>query len=253
MIYYFSGTGNSLYVAKELARLTDDNMLEDMAVADASAQRIDSDVIGFVFPVYAWGLPLVVKHFISKLPTALPKDCFVYAILTCGDDMAYTDRILQKCLEDRNWHLTTCYSLQMRNTYVCLPGFDTDSEDVVTKKNKIVHERLPLIAEKILRKDASPDQDLQRGSMPWLKSYILRPAFNRWLISDKRFRVTDACIHCGLCVRQCPLHNISSDSQQNPQWNGHCTHCLRCFHICPKHAINYGKFTRKKRQVKIIS
>ena len=172
MIYYFSGTGNSLSVAKELARLIGDNMLTDITEADASAQRIDSDVIGFVFPVYAWGLPLVVKHFISKLPTALPKDCFVYAILTCGDDMAYTDHILRRSLEARGWYLTTCYSLQMRNTYVCLPGFDTDSKEVVTKKNKIVHERLPLIAEKILKRDVFPDQDLQRGAMPWLKTYI---------------------------------------------------------------------------------
>lgn len=253
MIFYFSGTGNSLSVAKEVARLTGDKMLTDMAEADASAQKTNAEVIGFVFPVYAWGLPLVVKHFISKLPTSLPKDCFVYAILTCGDDMAYTDRILQKCLEDRDWHLTACYSLQMRNTYVCLPGFDTDSEEVVTKKNKVVHERLPRIADKITKKEASQEQDLQRGATPWLKSYILRPAFNRWLISDKRFYATDACIHCGLCARQCPLHNISYNSLQKPQWNGHCTHCLRCFHICPKHAINYGKFTRKKRQVKIIS
>lgn len=253
MIFYFSGTGNSLTIARQLAKFTTDTLLVDMAQPWQSSQTIEAETIGFVFPVYAWGLPLIVEDFIHKLPPFPPHVHYVYALLTCGDDMAYTDHILQKALSKNGWRLDACYSIQMRNTYVCLPGFNTDSDKVVQKKNREWQKQLPQIVQKILEHEKSTEADLKRGCIPWLKSYVLRPLFNRWLISDKHFSALETCIHCGLCAQQCPLHNISLDSQREPHWNGHCTHCLRCFHICPKHAINYGKFTRNKKQVKIIS
>ena len=96
MIFYFSGTGNSLTIARQLAKFTTDALLVDMAQPWQSSQTIEAETIGFVFPVYAWGLPLIVEDFIHKLPPFPPHVHYVYALLTCGDDMAYTTTFYRK-------------------------------------------------------------------------------------------------------------------------------------------------------------
>ena len=65
MIYYFSGTGNSKWVAEELASKTSD-VAENM-IGKASTPSIDSKSIGLVFPIHAWGMPEPVMDFVRRL------------------------------------------------------------------------------------------------------------------------------------------------------------------------------------------
>lgn len=250
MICYFSGTGNSLYIAKHLAQ-TLGHSLKCMVNENETIQLNEGEDLGFVIPVYAWGVPKVVENFISK--ASIPhKPNFTFAVLTCGDDMAYTDLLLNKLLQKHNIVLNAVYSVQMRNTYVCLPGFDVDSEQVEISKQQCAEKRVQHIAQSIAQHQMPGSKELVRGSIPYIKSYVLRPLFNLFLMSDKGFRVDDSkCVHCNKCINYCPLHNISLNNQNKLEWNGHCTHCLCCYHICPKHAINYRIFTCTKGQVKI--
>ena len=185
----------------------------------------------------------------------LPNACgerYVYGVFTCGDDVGYTDNLLRKALHKKGWHLNAAYSVQMRNTYVCLPGFDVDTPDVVERKRVNAEKRLSHIAQCISQRAKARDEELTRGTAAWLKSYVMRPFFNCFLIDDKRFWTQrDVCTKCGRCVQTCPLQNVSFNHEGNVEWKGHCTHCLRCYHTCPRHAVNYGKFTRNKGQVKI--
>ena len=158
--------------------------------------------------------------------------------------------VLERALRTKGWQLHAAYSVQMRNTYVCLPGFDTDTTEVENQKAIAANKCITQIAEQI--KSRKPIKQLTRGSMAWLKTYVLRPVFNALLTTDRHFHVEkEKCTGCGLCVKRCPLGNMQLNNMHHPQWNGHCTGCLRCYHICPKHAIEYGKFTRNKGQVKI--
>ena len=92
---------------------------------------------------------------------------------------------------------------------------------------------------------------LKRGSFPWTKTYIIRPLFNRYLVTDKYFRVdASRCISCGRCSKMCPVGDIIVD--EIPQWQSHCTGCMACFHACPHHAINFGKMTQKKGQYNLM-
>ena len=256
MIYCFSGTGNSLHAARTLAsllhervtRITDETE-PDLAWQDAG------EALGLVFPVYGWGMPRVVEHFVARLPEARPDTPrYVYAVLTCGDDVGRTDRLLRKALWQRGWQLHAVFSVQMRNTYVCLPGFDIDTPQTVEHKDSQARLRLQQIARCVEARGSSTPRDVVPGSFAWVKSYVLRPLFNRWLTSDRHFHChTLRCTGCGRCMRTCPLHNISLDPQAHtPRWQGHCTHCLGCYHSCPQHAIDYGFFSRHKGQVKII-
>lgn len=231
MIYCFSGTGNSRFVADKLRAMADDD-----------------GTLGLVFPVYAWGIPKVVEEYVEK-EMKETKAKYVYAVMTCGDDVGYADRILQKHMGGRR--LDAAFSVPMPNTYVCLPGFDVDPDDVAEAKVKKTMAMLPTIAEAI--KAWRHTTEVHRGSVPWLKTYVLRPLFNRFLVTDRYFSTTDACNRCHRCVKQCPLHNIDTDHTGHIRWgNTSCTGCLRCYHQCQMHAIRFGWFTNGKGQKKPI-
>lgn len=227
MVYCFSGTGNSRWVAEQLKGLIDDA----------------EDIVGLVFPVYAWGIPKVVEeHIEQELKRSTAN--YVFAVMTCGDDIGYADRVLLQCLDGR---LDAVFSVHMPNTYVCLPGFDVDTQEVAKAKVQKTKERLPQIAEAI--KTRSKVTDVCRGSFPWLKTYVLRPLFNRFLVTDRFFHTTANCSQCQRCVKECPLKNIGTNADGQIKWGQtRCTGCLRCYHLCPNHAVQFGWFTKNKGQ-----
>ena len=143
----------------------------------------------------------------------------------------------------------------MRITSVCLPGFDTDSAEAEQAKEKTWKTRLEEVIQVVEHEGRSTAADLIPGALPGLKTYVLRPLFNRLLISPSRFRVDESrCKRCGACAQVCPLQNISLENADRlPHWGNHCTHCLACYHVCTAHAVNYGSFTRHKGQVKVLN
>lgn len=247
MIFYFSGTGNSLQVARTLADRLNDRLIP-MNNKDLSEPYIvgADERIGWVFPIYAWGPPPVVLDFIRQIHLNVSRTVYSYFVCTCGDDMGRAERILTHALKEKGIHLSAGYALQMPNTYVCLPGFDTDKDEIAYQKKAHADTLLPSIAETICNKETAPFA-LIPGSFPWFKTYVLRPLFNRFMLSDRYFRTQPDCIHCGHCATACPVSNIQM-KDGIPRWNGNCAGCLACYHTCPVHAIQFGKMTRNKGQ-----
>lgn len=257
MIFCFSGTGNSLWAAYWLSKKTDDEIYMMMGDRTQKALKFctECETVGFVFPVYGWNMPTVVRNFISRLP--FPEEGekpYVYAVFTCGDDTGRADREFAKALKERGWTLNAAFSVTMRNTYVCLPGFDIDSAKVEKEKQTSAQHRVEThIAETVSRQGASAPNDVHHGAFPWLKTYVIGKLFQRFLTSPHDFRVdSDICKTCGRCKRVCPLENISLTESGTPEWGEHCTLCMACYHICPRHAISHGHFTKGKGQVRII-
>ena len=83
VIYYFTGTGNSLKVARDLAKELGSTQLVPIAsVMDKDTIHVSADQAGIVCPVYMWGLPLIVVHFVSRLVvTGAP---YLFGIVTFG-------------------------------------------------------------------------------------------------------------------------------------------------------------------------
>ncbi len=96
MIYYFSGTGNSEWVAGELARLTGDEAHAIAPLADkAGGIAIAAPArVGIVFPVYAWGAPAIVERFCRSITIA--DGAYAYVVCTCGDEAGRAVKRLQK-------------------------------------------------------------------------------------------------------------------------------------------------------------
>lgn len=90
MIFYFSGTGNSAWVARQLAEGQNEELLSiAMEIDRNKAYKLkEGEKVGFVFPVYAWGPPKIVLRFIHQLK--LDKPGYLFFVCTCGDDTGRT-------------------------------------------------------------------------------------------------------------------------------------------------------------------
>lgn len=238
MILFFSGTGNSLKVTMCLQELLHEKALN--MECGKHVELAEDESLGIVMPVYAWGLPRIVERYLKEVKA---DGHYVWTVMTCGDDMGYADRRLKKAL---GRGADACFSVQMPNTYVSLPGFKVDDDALATKKVDDTMGRLPDIASRIEKREAC--SDLHRGGMAWMKTYVLRPLFNAVLVTDKYFKTSKECKACGLCASKCPMQDIVV-KDGHPQWKRQdCTGCLRCFHSCPKRAIDWGRFTKDKKQ-----
>lgn len=246
MIFYFSGTGNSRWVAEQLATALSETLVSIADVCASGSQPVfpADRKIGFVFPVYSWGPPPVVLRLIASMQFT-GKPSYMYFVCTCGDDTGMTADIFCQEVRRCGWECQSGFSVVMPNTYVCLPGFDIDWSDVAETKCSLAVDRVEEIS-RLVREEVQR-MDCLAGRFPRVKSYLIRPLFNRFWTSPKRFHVEESCISCGKCTQVCPLHNIRL-IEGKPVWGGECAMCLACYHHCPKHAVAYGKYTRGKGQ-----
>lgn len=247
MIFWFSGTGNSKWVAQQLASALGERLA---SVADALVDGTlhfslhDGERLGFVFPIYSWGPAPVVTELVEKVQfSGTPDFCFMVA--TCGDDVGLSAQIMKAALAKRGITLHSAHSVQMPNTYINMPGFDVDSDRVRTDKLHSAPERVREVVQDIVERKCI--EDVVRGRLAWVKSHIVRPWFLKHAMGDRKFAVDDElCSHCGACVNNCPMRNITLTDEKQPQWNGRCAMCLSCLHRCPTCAIQYGKATKGK-------
>lgn len=250
MIFYFTGTGNSRWVAETLGAAFDEPLISIADALDADGDELvyplgEREKVFFVFPVHSWGPAVLVTRFISRLFLSGYEGQAVYFVCTCGDDCGYTDRILRNALARRGITLTGGGSVQMPNNYVLMPGFDVDSKEVEAGKLKKAPERVAEIIAAI-REGKSLSSYYHAGSVPFLKSYGVYPLFTHLAIGGNRFYAMEACISCGLCAEICPTGTISLSDDGKPRWADTCVQCVACIHRCPVRAIEYGTISLKK-------
>ena len=247
MIYYFSGTGNSLHVAEQLAKTLGERLIsiaDCLSTGDVRHTLEPGEKIGFVFPIYSWGPAPVVIDFIKRwhIYEYDRNTTYCYMVGVCGDEVGLSVEMWRKALGFIRGN--AAFSIQMPNNYILLPGFDVDSKDLENSKRQAAGARIKAIAEAV--NACSTVDDVVVGPMPWLKSKLVYPLFKRFYMSDRPFCVQDEkCTHCGLCEKVCPNKNISM-KDGTPKWQGNCAMCLSCIHRCPAKAIQYGKITHKK-------
>ena len=228
MIYYFSGSGNSKWVAEQLAVNTGDSAVN--LIRQNEPQPTDGQIIGIVFPIHAWGVPEPVQEFARKLKG---KPAFAFGVCTCGGEAGNAMQKLRSI-----YPLDSIYSIEMPNNYVM--GSALESEESILRKVTNAKERLDLIASQIIAKE--PVSDVHTGSLAWLKSSLVNVGFNFAARSTKPFFVTDKCISCGQCASDCPADTITMVDGK-PRWGKKCYQCTACINLCPTQAIEYGKGT----------
>lgn len=236
MIFYFTGTGNSEWVAKQLANGTGDRAVN--ISRDEVTLAPTDDKIGIVFPIYAWGAPKPMEDFLKTVK--LPDTCYTYMVCTCGSDCGMADKQIEEIIGKT---LNAKMSLPMANNYI--QGGNCASEEEAKKAIQAAKPKLDKIIKAINEQAAF--EDLTRGFAPVVLTKAIHPAFLKLASSDKKFFVTDACLGCGLCEEFCPNKNIKLKDKK-PQWQGNCCQCTSCINRCPSEAIQYGKATKNRRR-----
>ncbi|MGL5259823.1 MAG: EFR1 family ferrodoxin [Lachnospiraceae bacterium] len=237
MIFYFSGTGNSKWVAEQLAQKIEDTAYNIFELDD-TIDISNAKKLGFVFPIYAWGMPVPMESFIKNLKK---QSVFTFAICTCGEDAGYALKNLSNY-----YPLDSSYSLAMPNNY--LIGSDLEDSETVLNKIRLAKKEIQIISNEILKEQKT--YHVHEGRLAALKSSFIHKGFLKFACSTKPFYTTDSCNGCGLCAKSCPA-SIITLNQNKPRWNGTCFQCLRCIHECPKTAIQYGKNTEKRKRYTI--
>lgn len=229
VIFYFSGTGNSRYVAQRLAEL-----LEGEAVNLVGFEgEVNADRVGFVTACYCNDIPKKAYELIRELK--IKRADYLFDVTTSQASDGFSALSVDKLLRDKGYRLNLAEHVGMLSTFVITvapivrktEGFYISREDAAIKK----------IAENV--KNAAEKPAACAG-------YPVKKVINKlcYFGLDKILRVTkksvnDRCIGCGKCVELCPCNNISIKNGK-AVFKDDCTYCYGCAHICPQDAVKYG-------------
>lgn len=245
MIFYFSSTGNSKHVAETIAKKTGEKAVsvsECVKKMQFDFKLKKGERIGFVYPVYCWSLPSVMIDFVKALSLEKYGKHYTYSVATCGVATGDADAQLAKILAKRGIGLHASFALKMVDNYTLV--FNVKNTEKNDEKNKKADEELKNIIFLISNKIGGYHNHC-RGF--WPASSVTKAVYN----STRRtspFKVSEDCIGCGICAKQCPTSAISMEYGK-PIWvNKKCALCLGCLHHCPVNAINYGPTTKRNGQ-----
>ena len=236
VIFYYTGTGNSLWSARLLAERLGDASLRPMKSADTLAAG-DAEAVGFVFPVHIWGVPVPVVQFIEKL--SLRPRVYLFALAVNAGQVSSTLIQLRGMLAGRNLKLAAGFSIVLPSNYI--PWGGPGPAERQTKRFEYARVKITEAAACIAGGHNGP---IEKGPL-WQRivfSAIYKMTRKQVHKMDKDFWCDDKCNACGVCVKVCPAGNIGL-VEGRPVWRHNCEQCLACIQWCPQESIQFGKKT----------
>jgi len=235
-IYYFSATGNSLWSAKKIAEIIEEQGGSPCKLYNIGTEInnqnaiIEADAVIFVFPSYGYGLPLVVRRFVKN---AVFKTPYVASLVTFGSSPRGTLGGLMRILKKKGILKMFFARIPSVENYLVMFG----TPDVKTI------ERRCAMQEKATKEAASSIKERRVNSVCTFAPFSV---FVSWLFSlgikifYKYYRVSDTCNGCSICEKVCPAGVITM-SENRPVFSSACEHCQACVNLCPLRAIQFGR------------
>lgn len=274
-VYYFSGTGNSLVVAKDLVSRLNGELIAIQSVVNSERISAEAEVIGIVFPVYNQGIPFIIKRFIDKFESFSGK--YVFGVCTHGGSAGICLKYLNNLISNKDGKLSGGFSVEMPYNYV-VPSLVIKSffrsfklkNTPLEKQQKLFEQwknKLEYVTSYILeRKEGKIETEAEvieyiidslnlRESVQkysWLKigGFVGKtelPFMESIQLLDYAFTSNHNCTGCGICAKLCPVMNIKIVNN-SPQWQHKCEQCFACINWCPKEAIQFScKTSGQKR------
>lgn len=236
MILYFTGTGNSFFIAKRIAGITGDGLIsinERIKKNDLTEIK-DEEKLIFVVPTYAWRIPKIVEEWILKVNFRGANKA--YFVMNCGDSIGNAEKYNGLICRQKGFEYMGTAGIIMPENYIAL--FKAPDEEI--SKN-IIHKAIPKIestAKSIEQGKKLPKKNLNLFDR--FNSSLINPVFYPFIVKANKFTANDKCTGCGKCEKECPLNNIRL-IENKPVWGNSCTHCMACICKCPAEAIEYGR------------
>lgn len=231
-IFCFSSTGNSLHIAKTMAK----SLRAEVISMSGKPGICSDDLIGFVFPTYYLGMPVSVKQYISKLEIT-NKEAYVFAVVSYGGKVFGVLGQVEQLLRTKG--LTLQYGKYIKSVENYLPLYTVNNQDEVHRQQD---EEIGKACAQIVAREKI---NRERASVLDKIAYLSFPGRNG--NNDRYFVVSSACTGCGVCAGICPRENIELQ-QGRPVFLHQCEHCIACMHACPSQAINWKKSTQAKER-----
>lgn len=243
VIYYFTGTGNSLAVAKKIAAALDDCELISIASLKNTTGIINpvGERVGIICPVYFSGIPLMVAKFASRLDCSNTKYTFV--VVTFGGSGSTPALKQIEGLINKKHRLDAGFSVKMPGNYILMYSSPSGKkqEDLLSSADNQIAKIVPVIQSCEPRN--VPGSFIGRlfhaVAYPWFTSHAST--------KDQKFTVSSDCTSCGTCAAVCPAGNIEL-VEKKPVWRHKCELCCGCIHLCPVQAIQAGRATRRRQR-----
>jgi ferredoxin/flavodoxin len=240
-IFYFSGTGNTLWSAKKIAEIIGGECLLINIGLEAQKNEIilEADAVVLLFPAYAYGMPIVVRDFVKK---AVFKTPYVAAFVTYGTSpggtMASLSRILKKKRTEKFSGAAFFGRIPAVENYIAI--FGPQSEKTIQRRlamqTKATEEAARCVTEKRTGKINT--------FRPFSAFISLLFAVIGIRIFYKHYRVSAECDGCGICEKVCPVAAVSF-REKRPVFSAKCEHCQACLNWCPKKAIRFGRLNAR--------
>lgn len=237
-IYYFTGTGNSLRAAQVIAQKLGNTELISMRCNPAIVPAIDSDMIGFVFPIYHWTLHQAACTFISNLQ--INPNAYVFAVSTLCRINGFAFEVLDQLLQKKGASLQYAKRIySVANLCIVYPPFPSEKRVIPASERK-----LKTVASEI--QSRKTNAYAKAGLLTRWVYPKLMPKYRAFQTElDRGFSVSDGCTSCGICTHVCPKNNITL-LEGHPTFLHQCSCCMACVCYCPSKAIQYS-YTPEQR------
>ena len=241
MVLYFSGTGNSRYIAKRIADVTGDEIVsinDKIKKQDFSNIEADTRLV-FAVPTYAWRIPKTVEQWVQRVD--FPQETKAWFVMTCGDEIGNASKYVKRLCEEKKFTYMGTGQVVMPENYIAM--FPVPKPSTAQKIIRNAEPEIDRIASLVADGKAIPDREI--SAIDRIKSCIINPVFYKMFVKADAFYADDRCTGCGTCSRVCPLNNIGIKGEK-PVWGKYCTHCMACISYCPVQAIEYGNKSKGK-------
>ncbi len=236
-LYYFSGTGNSLSVARSLKNhINGSELIPIIGCLKQKPIKISAQRIGIVFPIHFMTIPRIVREFLEEVKFHNPE--YVFVVVTgASPNLGNTVSQVKKYLKKANVTLNAGYFVPMvaaHFSYLRVAKAKAPERLYQEAQEMILH-----ISESIIQLKNEFDKEFSiLGNIKQL--LIKEPMGNK-----KVFSTGEGCIRCGYCMQVCPFQNIRLHGKQ-VQWLDNCHYCFACLHFCSKSVIQYKKLSEGK-------
>jgi len=236
MIFYFTATGNSKFIADRIATATGDqtkNIAECVKAGQYLFELAEGERLGFVVPVYYYGTPTMVNEFMRKFEASPKTGVHTFVVLNCGGSTGDATRYIRKYLE-----IDALFGIKTVDNYV--PLYKIVSDNAICEQLDAAEHEIDKIAN-MVKAGKQGAYNPVAGFLPQLVTPLIYPIYKNGR-KTKKFKVNEKCTGCGQCKDICPCKAIGFSQDGKPVWSKpQCEICLACLHRCPAAAIEYGK------------